>query len=119
MIKDYISKLKCNYVINKVKRTRIPDFESSNFIRKRMVFYGKVQNVGFRLEIYELARRLELTGWVKNNEDYTVELEIQGENNKMLFLIKNMKSLKRAKVTDIKIEDISLSKKENDFEIIR
>lgn len=119
LIKNYISNLKRNYVINKVKKTKIPHFEPSNSIRKKIIFYGKVQNVGFRLEIYELARRLGLTGWVKNRKDYTVELEIQGEDNRILFLIDNMQSLKRAKVTDIKIENISLFEKKESFKIIK
>ncbi|TJX32161.1 acylphosphatase, partial [Soehngenia saccharolytica] len=51
--------------MNQVKNLRLPDFKPSNILRKRIIFSGEVQNVGFRLEIHELAKRLNLTGWVK------------------------------------------------------
>ena len=47
-------------------------------IRKRIVFYGRVQGVGFRYTAKYLAQSLQLTGWVKNEWDGTVTMEIQG-----------------------------------------
>lgn len=64
-VRNYIRKLQTNYVIKKVENTRLPDFDSSPLIRKRMIFSGRVQKVGFRLETYQLSNRLNLTGWVK------------------------------------------------------
>ena len=48
-------------------------------IRKHIVFYGRVQGVGFRYYAVNKANQLGLTGWVKNLPDGTVELEVQGE----------------------------------------
>lgn len=56
-------------------------------VRKRIVFYGRVQGVGFRYTAKYLARSLELTGWVKNDWDGTVTMEVQGREqliNKLL-----------------------------------
>lgn len=47
-------------------------------IRKKMTFYGKVQGVGFRYTAKQLARSLGLAGWVKNEYDGTVVMEVQG-----------------------------------------
>ncbi len=47
-------------------------------VRKHIVFHGRVQGVGFRYTAKYLARSLRLTGWVKNEWDGTVTLEIQG-----------------------------------------
>ena len=47
-------------------------------VRKRMTFYGRVQGVGFRYTAKHLAHSLGLTGWVENEYDGTVTLEIQG-----------------------------------------
>ena len=47
-------------------------------VRKRIVFYGRVQGVGFRYTAKRLAQSLGLTGWVKNEYDGTVVMEIQG-----------------------------------------
>lgn len=48
-------------------------------IRKHIVFYGRVQGVGFRYYAANKANQLGLTGWVKNLPDGTVEMEVQGE----------------------------------------
>ena len=48
-------------------------------IRKHIVFYGRVQGVGFRYYAVNKAKQLGLTGWVKNLPDGTVEMEVQGE----------------------------------------
>ena len=56
-------------------------------VRKHIVFYGRVQGVGFRYTAKYLARSLELTGWVKNDWDGTVTMEVQGREqliNKLL-----------------------------------
>ena len=56
-------------------------------VRKHIVFYGRVQGVGFRYTAKYLARSLELTGWVKSDWDGTVTMEVQGREqliNKLL-----------------------------------
>lgn len=116
-VKKYIDKLKKNYVTNKVKNTKKPDFESESIIRKEIIFSGKVQGVGFRFEVYEMANSLELTGWVKNTEDGKVHLVIQGPDNKIQFLIDNMKKLKRANVTDVDFTEIPIVDNETSFNI--
>ncbi len=112
-------RLRDGYVINQVKHIKLPNFNSSPNVRKSMIFSGRVQKVGFRLEVYELAKRLSLTGWVKNRNDKTVEAEIQGESDKITFLINYMKSLKRASVQDVAIETMPIVDKELDFILIK
>ncbi len=51
---------------------------SGEIIRKRIVFHGWVQGVGFRYRAYYAAEGAGATGWVKNNYDGTVIMEIQG-----------------------------------------
>lgn len=50
-------------------------------IRKHIIFYGRVQGVGFRYYSVNKARQLGLTGWVKNLCDGSVEMEVQGEES--------------------------------------
>ena len=47
-------------------------------VRKRIHFQGLVQGVGFRYKAKYLAKSMGLTGWVRNEMDGTVTLEIQG-----------------------------------------
>lgn len=110
-----LKKLKRNYVINQAKRARLPEFSESEEMRMRIIFKGRVQKVGFRLEVEQLAKRLELTGKIKNLENGDVELEIQGQKNKILFLVDFMQNLIRIKISSVKKEDLPLIEDEKDF----
>ena len=47
-------------------------------VRKHIVFYGWVQGVGFRYRARHAAERYGCTGWVRNEYDGSVTMEIQG-----------------------------------------
>ena len=47
-------------------------------LRLHLRFIGTVQGVGFRWTNQGIANQLNLTGWVRNNGDGSVEMEIQG-----------------------------------------
>ncbi|MCX4326688.1 MAG: acylphosphatase [Lachnospiraceae bacterium] len=49
-----------------------------NYIRKHLIFHGRVQGVGFRYHAEYAAQNLGASGWVRNLYDGTVECEIQG-----------------------------------------
>ncbi len=40
--------------------------------------HGRVQGVGFRMQAQSRARRLGLTGWVRNEPDGSVRVEAEG-----------------------------------------
>lgn len=113
----YLKKIRDGYVIKQVKNINLPAFQPSPVVRERIKFSGRVQKVGFRLEVYELANRLELSGWVQNTNDRSVEAELQGEQEKIDFLIEFMRSLKRASVREV-VRKQQAVRKESEF-IIR
>ncbi|MEX0714999.1 MAG: acylphosphatase [Planctomycetaceae bacterium] len=47
-------------------------------LRRRYVFHGEVQGVGFRATAASIARRHPMTGYVRNRADGTVELVLDG-----------------------------------------
>lgn len=47
-------------------------------VRKHIVFYGSVQGVGFRWRAKNAAEHFSCTGWVRNEWDGSVSMEIQG-----------------------------------------
>ena len=48
---------------------------------------GDVQGVGFRINIYRIAKELDLLGWVRNELDRTVYIEVEGEEINLQKLI--------------------------------
>ena len=56
-------------------------------IRRRYVFSGRVQHVGFRWRARKAAEMFGCTGWCGNNPDGTVTMEIQGPRAKIELVI--------------------------------
>ena len=51
--------------------------------RLQAVVHGDVQAVGFRYFVQRTAAQNALTGWVRNNDDGTVELVAEGPREKL------------------------------------
>ncbi len=51
--------------------------------RLHAVVHGDVQGVGFRYFVQRTAAQLGLTGWVRNNDDGSVELVAEGARDKL------------------------------------
>lgn len=50
----------------------------------RQVFYeGRVQGVGFRFTVKQIARGFDVAGWVRNLPDGRVELQCSGESGEV------------------------------------
>ena len=53
--------------------------EPNSRVRRRLIYQGRVQGVGFRYTVASIARRFPVTGYVKNLPDGNVELAVDGE----------------------------------------
>lgn len=60
------------------RRPQEPDVIPEGATRRRILFTGSVQGVGFRFTVMQVAERHHLTGWVKNLDDGDVLAEVQG-----------------------------------------
>lgn len=116
MSHNLISKLKHGYLEMQVHHLQIPNFPDKKIIRRKIVFFGKVQGVGFRYQSCLLAKKLGLTGWVKNLSD-TVEMEAQGSQPQLDFLVNFMNSRKRIRIEKIDKSVLPLREDEYDFDI--
>lgn len=114
-MKALLKKIRDGYVIKQVQRARLPVFEPDSRKRYRVIFSGRVQKVGFRLEVCELAKRLTLTGFCENLENGDVLVEVQGSDNKISYLISFMESLKRIKIKHKVMEALEVDQKERGF----
>ena len=88
-----------------------------SIIRKHIKFYGRVQGVNFRYTSSNIARKLGLTGWVRNEYDGSVEMEAQGKSELINQLIEEMKNVSNYIVID-NIEQKVIPIKEGETEFI-
>ena len=61
------------------EKDRTPPALPEGTVRRRCVVSGRVQGVGFRYRARYAAGQLGLAGWVENESDGTVTLEVQGD----------------------------------------
>ena len=77
-------------------------------VRARLVIRGRVQGVWYRGGMQEEARRLGLTGWVRNRRDGSVEAEVEGERAPVDALVAwAREGPPGARVSDVTIEWVS------------
>lgn len=88
-------------------------------VRYKGIVEGRVQGVGFRYFTKQLALETELTGWVKNTPEGTVEFEVQGSRSAVRsFMIKIQQAKNPAKVTNLSLKNIHPLNNETKFKII-
>lgn len=107
--------LRDGYVIRQAQKAKLPPFGNGEPCRWRVTFSERVQKVGFRLEVCELAKRLSLTGYCRNLENGDVLAELQGPQENIQFLISFMESLKRIRIREKIIEELELIPTETEF----
>lgn len=86
--------------------------------RAHVIIKGRVQGVCYRAFTQEVAKKLGLTGWVRNKMDGTVEAVFDGERSKIeeaINLCWEGPSL--AHVSDIEIQWQEIEKGHTDFRI--
>lgn len=115
-IKMRLKQIRDNYVIRQAEQVVLPDFPAASVCRRRIRFSGRVQKVGFRLEVYQLAKRLGLTGWCMNLENGDVLAEFQGTEERIDFLVSFMESLQRIKIRNKQVEELEVIPGEKTFE---
>jgi acylphosphatase len=71
---------------------------------KHLLISGRVQGVGFRYAMAEEARRLGVTGWVRNRRDGTVEAVVDGAAEAVdAFVVWARRGPPAARVTGVQI----------------
>ena len=80
--------------------------------RKHIIFHGFVQGVGFRWRARQAADLYGCTGWVRNEWDGTVEMEIQGKEEQIDRVIQSINAgryvlIERMDVQTIPVEQES------------
>lgn len=85
--------------------------------RRSVHFSGRVQGVGFRATTQQLARRLGLSGWVKNLTDGRVEAAVQGPAGDVDRLLRDLREHFGQGIKDIESRQIEPQPESDGFQI--
>lgn len=86
-------------------------------IRRKILFYGRVQGVGFRYRARYAAESLRLTGWVCNEEDGTVSMEVQGDEASIDRMLQMLQQDRYIDIVDMDTKNIVPLEDERSFEV--
>lgn len=83
--------------------------------RKHFVFYGMVQGVGFRWRARQAARLYGCTGWVRNEDDGSVTMELQGEEALIAKVLRVLENDRYIHITALDSATLPLDPQERSF----
>ena len=86
-------------------------------IRRRIRFYGCVQAVGFRWRATQAARLYGATGWVRNEYDGSVTMEIQGTSADIDAVIETLKHDDYIRIDDMDSRAVAVDPDERSFRV--
>lgn len=70
-------------------------------VRKRVLYSGHVQGVGFRYNAFQFAKPRNVTGWVRNLANGRVELVVEGEKPEVEALLDEIVSSMSENIEDV------------------
>jgi len=86
-------------------------------VAKHIIFIGRVQGVGFRFTAHRIADRCQLTGFVRNLSDGTVEMLAQGQTEDISDCIRDIEETFPDYIRETKIEEIPHDPRYTNFKI--
>lgn len=89
----------------------------SKQIRQRLTFTGRVQGVGFRYTASHIADNLGLTGWVYNEWDGSVVMEVQGQEHIIEQMLQILDRGVFIQIDNIERKAVPLKEHETTFQI--
>ena len=87
-------------------------------MKKHVIIFGKVQNVGYRYWLYQKAIKKNIHGWVKNTIQGQVEVLLIGNDEDVNELIKQCEKGPSSNVTQVKIQDYKQEYSKKSFDIL-
>ena len=86
-------------------------------VRQRYRFYGCVQAVGFRWRAMQAAKLYGATGWVRNEYDGSVTMEIQGTNADIDAVVATLQNDDYIRIDRIERKTVPLDEEERTFRV--
>ncbi|MCP4608849.1 MAG: acylphosphatase [Planctomycetes bacterium] len=86
-------------------------------IARHITFSGRVQGVGFRFTARRAAERRQLTGYVRNIANGSVEMLAQGRDEEVDDCIQDIKEYFSGYIRETSVREITFDPKYSDFQI--
>lgn len=86
--------------------------------RRRITFSGHVQGVGFRATTRHIAESYGLTGWVRNEPDGGVTVEVQGGAPEIELFLIDLRERMRGFIRDERADGLSVIEGEAEFRVL-
>ena len=86
-------------------------------IRKSIVFYGWVQGVGFRYRASHAASNFGCTGWVRNESNGSVSMEIQGSEVQIDQVIMAIERGRFVRIENMEVKSLPVDEEERSFRV--
>lgn len=87
-------------------------------IRKHIVCYGWVQGVGFRYRARHAADMYGVTGWVRNDLDGSVTMEVQGTEAQIDNVIIAIERGSYVRIERMDVRTVPVVEHERDFRTV-
>ncbi len=84
-------------------------------IRRHISFRGRVQGVGFRYRACRAAAELGCTGWVRNEYDGSVSMEIHGTEEQIEQVIQQIGQGRYVRIDSVESRDMPADETESGF----
>ena len=84
-------------------------------VRRHIVFRGWVQGVGFRYRARHAASLYGCTGWVRNEWDGSVTMEIQGTPEQIEQVIRAIRAGRFVRIEDMESREMPPEEEERGF----
>lgn len=92
-------------------------FTKKPVVRKYIRFYGWVQAVGFRWRAMQAAQHYGATGWVRNEYDDSVSMEIQGTESQIDDVIAAIRRGSYIRIDRMEVKPMPLEPDERGFRV--
>ncbi len=86
-------------------------------VRKGYQFYGRVQGVGFRYVARHAAAYYGLTGWVRNEYDGSVSMEVQGTSADIRQFLASIRDARYIEIDEMEEKDLPVENEERQFTV--
>jgi len=86
-------------------------------VRRTVLFSGHVQGVGFRYTAHYVARRFDVTGYVRNLHDGRVEAVVEGEPQEIAAFVSAVREEMSPNVRDVQWSDSPATGEFTDFAV--